>query len=213
MQHGGHGVVVFPNSTTRKRLISIALSRNTFFDAFDVLTRASIARRAPSSAFQSEGVAKDFSSSLSHFSRRTDDDESAAWFSEQRLATERAAAALTAWWLLLRHFNTIGGKDAATVVAIPPELAIGCTLERRRRMGNICEFISAAPDVPSRLFCITDGRKEDRGGYRRNNSVMVIALLEVLSVFDAFLSASMTRSIAAENTIVAEFLTAQAGSL
>jgi hypothetical protein len=67
--------------------------------------------------------------------------------------------------------------------------------------------------MPVRQLCITEGRKEERGGYLRNNSVMVIALLLVLSVFDAFLSASITRSIAAENTIVAEFLTAQAGSL
>ena len=42
---------------------------------------------------------------------------------------------------------------------------------------------------------------------------MVIALLLVLSLFDEFLSASMTRSMAADKTIVAEFLTAHEGSL
>jgi hypothetical protein len=64
------------------------------------------------------------------------------------------------------------------------------------------------PDKSFKQLLITDGRKVDREGYRRNNSVIVIALLLVLSLFDAFLSASITRSIAALKTIVAEFLTA-----
>ena len=63
------------------------------------------------------------------------------------------------------------------------------------------------------MLCIIDGIKEAKAGYRLNNSVTVMALLLVRSVFDAFLSASITRSMAAENTIVAEFLTAQALSL
>ena len=50
------------------------------------------------------------------------------------------------------------------------------------------------------------------GGYRRNSSVSVIALLDVLSLLEAFLSGSTTLNIAAANTIVEELRIAHEGS-
>ena len=56
-------------------------------------------------------------------------------------------------------------------------------------------------------------KKDDNGGYLRKSSVIVIALLLVASKFEAFLSASITRSIAEEKTIVDEFRIAHRVSL
>ena len=58
----------------------------------------------------------------------------------------------------------------------------------------------------------TEGINVASGGYRRKSSVRVIALLDVLSLFEAFLSGSITRNIAAANTMVEELRIAHEGS-
>jgi hypothetical protein len=93
------------------------------------------------------------------------------------------------------------------------ESMTGCTLDSINRIGNISDLTFPWNSISSRHIRRTEGIKVASGGYRRKSSARVIALLDVLSLFEAFLSGSTTRSIAAANTMVEEFRIAHEGSL
>mmetsp|Transcript_7965 Transcript_7965/g.17119 ORF Transcript_7965/g.17119 Transcript_7965/m.17119 type:complete len:260 (-) Transcript_7965:390-1169(-) len=128
---------------------------------------------------------------------------------ELKFAKDLAAACRIPWSLLPRHRKRSGTKSSDTLVL---ESRTGCTLDSIKSNGNISDFTFPLLSISSRQIRRTEGMNVASGGYRRNNSVSVIALLEVLSLFEAFLSESTTRSIAAAKTIVEEFRIAHEGS-
>mmetsp|Transcript_1677 Transcript_1677/g.3647 ORF Transcript_1677/g.3647 Transcript_1677/m.3647 type:complete len:258 (-) Transcript_1677:1305-2078(-) len=190
------------DSTIPKRFLCSSSSRSFFSED---RSKASITNNMPSKWFQS-GV--ELPGVCWMFCLQSDSRAVLVAF-ELKFAKDRAAACRMPWSLLPRQRKRSGTKSPDILV---PESITGCTLDNIKRSGNISDFTVPLLSISSRHSRSTEGINVASGGYRRNNSGNVIALLEVLSLFEAFLSESTTRSIAAAKTMVEEFRMAHEGS-